>query len=66
MRAVITVKLAPETKGEAIDTFARQLDAFRRAFESGVREGHLSNIPGVNLIPDNISLRWLLDLPRFD
>ena len=61
MKATITIKLTPESKGELTDTFGGQYREFRETFEKAVQEHGVFSVP-----TKNVTLRWLVDSGKWE
>lgn len=60
MKAVITFKLTPESRGEMIDTFGAEYREFREVIE-------LANLNGAfGLPPEKVTLRWVVETGRWE
>lgn len=60
MKAIITFKLTPESKEEAIQSFAASYRDFRAMIE-------LANSKGAfGLAPDHVELRWMVETGRWE
>lgn len=60
MKAVITIRLTPESRDETIHHFGGEYRAYREAVEKAAAEGWFG------LPADKLELRWLLSSGRWE